>query len=97
MESRVVNPVQQAGNAASEGVNNEQQPYSKVVVSEGEFRQLVGDSSDGIIARFVQNKLNLMFWHRSNADTNLIFGAQIDLRRLVSGMQELVRVGSGAQ
>src|SRR5438105_4032481 len=37
---------------------------SKVAPSETEFRQLIGDASDGKLARFVDDKLNLLFWYR---------------------------------
>src|SRR5581483_1433820 len=51
---------------------NEPQNYSKVESSEAEFRQLVGDSNEGMVARFLENKLNLLLWYRSPRDTNLI-------------------------
>ena len=38
------------------------QQYSKVNVSEAEFSQLIGDDNDGTLARFVDNKLNVLFW-----------------------------------
>ena len=50
--------------AAEDGQNN----LSKVVPAEAEFRQLIGDQTDGMLARFLQNKLKLMCWHRLSTD-----------------------------
>lgn len=58
------------------------QQYSKVASSEAEFRQLVGDSTEGMVARFLENKLNLLLWYRSPRETNLIFGAQMSIPQL---------------
>jgi signal transduction histidine kinase len=68
----------------------DEQPVSVSVAAEAEFAQLVGDSREGMIARFLQNKLKLMFWHRSERDPQLIFGAQLDLARLITGMRDVI-------
>jgi signal transduction histidine kinase len=68
-----------------------QQNLSKVIPAEAEFRQLAGNQTDGIVARFLQNKLKLMFWHRLSANPDLIFGAELDLNRVVAGLRGLVR------
>jgi len=60
-----------------------------------EFRQLIGDSSEGTFARFLQDKLNLMFWCRAESDRTIIFGAQIDVNRLTRDLASLVRVEPG--
>jgi signal transduction histidine kinase len=83
-------------NAAYDGLLKDsfgeaQQNLSKVVPAEAEFAQLVGDGADGMLARFLQNKLNLMFWHRSKADPDLIFGAQLNLNRVVDGLRGLMQ------
>jgi len=72
----------------------DKQAYSKVAPSEAEFRQLIGDSTEGTLARFLQNKLNLMFWYRSPRDPHLVFGALINLPRLVEDLQGVVKVDS---
>src|SRR5208282_4111138 len=53
------------------------QAPSKISWEETEFRQLIGDASDGALARFLDNQLEVMFWHRSPRDPQLIFGAQL--------------------
>jgi len=71
--------------AADEMNNN----LSRVVPAEAEFAQLLGTATDGMLARFLQNKLNLMFWHRLQREPDLIFGAQLNLNRVVDGLREL--------
>ena len=61
--ARKVNPqnnldVQNDSAAAAE--NN----ISRVIPAEADFAQLIGDGTDGMLARFLQNKLKLMCWHR---------------------------------
>jgi signal transduction histidine kinase len=60
-----------------------------------EFRQLVGDSMEGTLARFLEDKLNLMFWRRSEIDSNIVFGAQIDFARLMQELASLIRIEPG--
>ncbi len=68
-----------------------QNNLSKVVPSEAEFSQLIGNQSDGMLARFLQNKLKLMFWHRLSTEPDLIFGAELNLNRVVDGLRGLVQ------
>lgn len=60
-----------------------------------EFRQLIGDSTEGTLARFLQDRLNLLFWCRPERDSNVVFGAQIDQPRLLQELASLVRVEPG--
>ena len=71
--------------------NEARQNLSKAVPAEAEFRQLIGNEDDGMLARFLQNKLKLMFWHRLGADPDLIFGAQLILDRVVDGLRVLIQ------
>ena len=68
-----------------------QQPISKTSAAPAEFRQLIGEDSEGALARFVDNKLNVLFWYRPPGDPQLVFGAQVALSRLVEGLSALVR------
>lgn len=95
-QSRKVSPQSQiyqyaektkAEGAADDAQNN----LSKVVPAEAEFRQLIGDQSDGMLARFLQNKLKLMCWHRLRANPDLIFGAQLNLDRVVDGLRGMLQ------
>jgi signal transduction histidine kinase len=67
------------------------QQVSKIASSEAEFRQLVGDSTEGSVARFLENKLTILLWYRSSHDTNLIFGAKLALPYLKNGLAPVVQ------
>ena len=95
-QNRAVSPQSQVyqnpGKSKAESGPDEQlQNLSKVVPAEAEFSQLIGDQTDGMVARFLQNKLKLMFWHRLGASPDLIFGAQLNLDRVVDGLRSLLQ------
>lgn len=91
--ARNVIPQQMAGASQKTGasVDNTEQQFSKVAASEGEFRQLIGEDNDGALARFVDNKLSVLFWCRAARDPQLILGAQLDLPRLERELGVLVQ------
>jgi signal transduction histidine kinase len=64
---------------------------SRIAPAEAEFGQLIGDATDGILARYLQNKLKLMFWHRLTRDPDLVFGVQLNLNQVVNGLREVVK------
>jgi signal transduction histidine kinase len=68
-----------------------QQQVSKIAPAEAEFRQLIGDESEGTLARFVDNKLSVLFWFRSPLNSDYVFGAQIALPRLARELQTVVQ------
>ncbi len=43
------------------------------------FRDLLGTAASGTVARFVQDDLQLLLWHRPSRDPAVVFGAQLDL------------------
>jgi signal transduction histidine kinase len=57
-----------------------------------EFRQMIGDSYEGTLARFLQNQLKLVFWYRPARDPALVFGTQVKLEEITAGLRPLVRV-----
>jgi signal transduction histidine kinase len=70
-----------------------QNNFSKLSAAPAEFRQLIGDENNsGIVARFLQNKLNLLFWYRSPVARQFVFGAQVNLDRLVENLRPLILV-----
>ena len=73
--------------------NDQQNNLSKAIPAEAEFGQLIGNGTDGMLARFLQNKLRLMFWHRLSTEPDLIFGAQLNLDRVVDGLRGFVSAG----
>ena len=78
---------------AADTANSPNGPSASTVVSEeAEFRHLIGDGSEGTLARFLQSKLKLLFWYRPPRDPELVFGAQVSLTRLVNDLAQLMRV-----
>ncbi len=67
---------------------------SKFAASQAEFQQIVGDEMQGALARFVDNRLNVLFWCRSPREPQLIFGTQIRVRRLEQELRPLLAQAS---
>jgi len=91
-QTRSVSPLQQ-GNVFQKPAPQEesQQQFSKVAASTCEFGQLIGEANEGTLARFVDNKLNVLLWYRSLRAPQLVFGAQVALPSLIAGLQTLVQ------
>jgi signal transduction histidine kinase len=70
--------------------DSQTQAFSKSTPAEAEFRQLIGEDQEGTLARFVDNKLNVLFWYRPSTDPQVVFGAQLSLPRLVEALKTLV-------
>jgi signal transduction histidine kinase len=88
---RSVIPQKQAGTAQQALLDEEMPQYSKVAPAEAEFRQLIGDDTEGTLARFVDNKLCLLFWCRPTRQPQTIFGVQVALERLEQELSPLVQ------
>ena len=82
-----------------------QPPYTNMAVSKvgaatAEFMQLIGDSNQGIVARFLRNQLNVMLWYRPTMTppamrrAQLIYGAQLDLDKLTAELKPLASIES---
>lgn len=76
---------------ANSSENDSDNNLSKIAPSEAEFGQLISGATDGMLARFLENKLRLMFWHHSRQEPALVFGAQLDLNRLVGALRGVVQ------
>jgi signal transduction histidine kinase len=96
-QTRKVSPQSDSYQTLKDSAHTDQNNLSRVIPAEAGFAQLVGDGSDGMLARFLQNKLNLMFWHRLNREPDLIFGAQLNLNRVVDGLRDLVQPETAMQ
>jgi signal transduction histidine kinase len=64
---------------------------SRVAAQEAEFKQFLGDSTDGTLARFLQNQLKLLMWYRSPRDTGIVFGAELNLPSVTEKLHPLVQ------
>lgn len=58
-----------------------------LLATEGSFASMVGDSRQGTLARFVNDRMRLLVWNRMD-DPGIIFGAEINLDQL---SQELAK------
>lgn len=93
---RVIVPQNQTEQTQERQQSSQQPPlppeinYSRVQVTEAEFHQLIGDANQGLMARFLQNHLNVMTWYRSPRNSNLVYGAKLDLAKLSEGLKPLV-------
>lgn len=65
---------------------------ARMTPEEAEFKELVGHSFEGTVARFLQNKLKVLLWYRSVREPDLIYGAQLNLTNIVAGLQPIVRM-----
>jgi signal transduction histidine kinase len=55
------------------------------------FRDIIGDSPGGSVARFVQDELQVLLWHRHPADPGVVFGAQVRIATLIPRLAEALR------
>lgn len=63
---------------------------SNTLPEESDFRRLIGSDTSGALARFLDNKLRLMVWYRTTAESDLVFGAQLNQRQLQEKLRTLV-------
>ena len=92
LQQRNVFPQQQTlSSQRQEPAEQAQQQFSKAAAAPAEFRQLIGEDNEGTLARFVDNKLNVLLWYRSPGDPQLVFGTQLSLPRLIEGLSPLVQ------
>jgi signal transduction histidine kinase len=80
--------------ATKKGGPSKRDEDAKTASGEARFRQLIGDSNEGTLARFLQDQLKLLFWYRSQRDQSLVFGAQVNLAELASELRESIVVES---
>ena len=64
---------------------------SKVAPSEAEFRQIIGEEREGTLARFSDNKLNVLIWYRPPRRGDLVFGVQLSLPTLVEAVKDYIQ------
>jgi len=70
VQNRLVEPQQLIGQQSA--------ALSAVVPETAEFRSLTDGSDDGMVARFVQDKLNLIFWLRPPEAPEMVFGCLVE-------------------
>ncbi len=66
-------------NVAPQRVIAENQPaWSQLMPSTADFRALTSDSTEGVVTRFVQDRLEILFWLRPPQAPDLIFGCLLE-------------------
>lgn len=63
---------------------------SNVLPAQSDFRQLIGQSTSGSVARFLEDKLCLLVWSAPPHDP-IVFGAQLDQDKLVDRLRAVVQ------
>jgi signal transduction histidine kinase len=58
-----------------------------------EFRDLVGDKTQGTVARFVDDQLALLLWYRPPQQPELVYGTEINLQKLAALFTNIVNLG----
>lgn len=91
-EQQQVLPHQQGDPLAQSDGELDQQLASRLNTIDTEFQFLNRIAPDGMVARFVQNRLQLLFWHRDAAAPEPVYGAQINLARLIQDLRPLIRL-----
>jgi len=56
---------------------------SKLAPEAAAFREIVRNGESGTFARFLQDELNVLFWYRPQSFPSFVFGARVNLSRLV--------------
>lgn len=68
----------------------QQAQISRLAPAEGEFQRLISAAREGMLARFVDDKLIVLLWYRAPLDPRYVFGAQLDLTRLKDELRDLL-------
>ena len=64
-------------------------PSSKVALERSDFQTAVGGDANGVLSRFVQNNLQILFWTRPDPNANWLFGLMLstaELNELAKGV-----------
>ena len=61
---------------------NKQTAVSQLTATTVDFRALTADTNEGVVTRFVQDQLNIIFWLRPAQAPHLIFGCLIEADNL---------------
>ncbi len=75
-----------------------QSKLTSVTSTDSTFEKAVAHENSGIIARFLDNKLQLLVWSRLGGDdSRRIAGAEMNLGKLTARLGELIQTSSGSK
>ena len=66
---------------------NEFQASSKLMAEYSDFQTALGGATQGILARFVQNELQVIFWSKPDPASNWLFGVALGPKELANLVQ----------
>ncbi|MEP6670789.1 MAG: HAMP domain-containing sensor histidine kinase [Chthoniobacter sp.] len=76
--------------------DNKQAAISQLTTTTTDFRALTTESNEGVVTRFVENQLNIIFWLRPAQAPNLLFGCLIEAGDLRDLWPEVLPISNGA-
>jgi signal transduction histidine kinase len=59
-----------------------------------EFRDLVGEKTQGAVARFVEDGLALLLWYRPPQQRDLVYGMEVNVEKLGASFTNIVNLGA---
>jgi signal transduction histidine kinase len=60
---------------------------SNSVPEASDFRRVIGTETSGELARFLENKLRLIVWSHATTDAPIVFGAQLNLAKVIEALR----------
>lgn len=78
----------------------EEAPVSQLVGNVSNFTRAAGQAQDGIVTRFVQDRLEMLFWVRPAANPNVVLGVVVPIesfRPLWAEALKQAQAGNGAE
>jgi signal transduction histidine kinase len=78
----------------------EEAPVSQLVGNVSNFARVAGQAQDGIVTRFVQDRLEMLFWVRPAANPDVVLGVVVPIesfRPLWAEALKLAQAGNGAE
>lgn len=70
---------------------------SDLIVTESAFSDVIGESQEGILSRFLDDELHFMVWRRLPQDPNLVIGAKLNMERIQNGIAEVLTLPADLQ
>jgi hypothetical protein len=58
------------------------EPRSQLMVATADFQALTSDAAEGVVTRFVQDRLEIFFWLRPAEARGMVFGCLVNVEAL---------------
>ena len=70
---------------------------SGLIITESAFSDVVGESQEGMLSRFLDDELHFMVWRRLPQNPNLVIGAKLNMARIRAGIAESLSIPTDLQ